>query len=77
MYINGRLVYSGTENSLRHFVVFSSLAIVLAVGFDPFLQNMVYYVSRDVVDASQPCLLGNTSMYNTVGPLMETDSRYS
>lgn len=54
-----------------------SLAIVLAVGFDPFLQNLVHYVSRDVVDASQPCLLGNTSMYNTIGPLMGGDRKHS
>jgi hypothetical protein len=57
--------------------VVGSLAIVLAVGFDPFLQNLVHYVSRNVVDASQPCLLGNTTMYNTVGPLIGADGKHS
>ncbi|OJJ42091.1 hypothetical protein ASPZODRAFT_105830 [Penicilliopsis zonata CBS 506.65] len=60
----------------RHFAVVGSLAIVLAVGFDPFVQNLVHYVPRSVVDASQSCLLGNTSMYNTVGPLMGGDLSY-
>lgn len=73
---SGQIVSTLTE-SFRHFAGVGSLAIILAVGFDPFLQNLVHYVSRSVVDVSQPCLLGNVSMYNSVGPLMGGDSRYS
>lgn len=46
-----------------------SLAMVLAIGFDPFIQNLVHYVPGSIESPSESALLASTSLYNTVGPL--------
>ncbi|PYI08396.1 hypothetical protein BO78DRAFT_310695 [Aspergillus sclerotiicarbonarius CBS 121057] len=60
----------------RHFAVFGGMAIILALAFEPFVQNLVHYVSRPVTDDSQTSLLGRAVTYNTVGPLMGGDLFY-
>ncbi|KAJ5726076.1 uncharacterized protein N7483_007433 [Penicillium malachiteum] len=49
------------------------LATVLAIGFDPFIQNLVHYVPGNIDSPSETSLLSGTSIYNTVGPLMGGD----
>ncbi|PYI31488.1 hypothetical protein BP00DRAFT_425543 [Aspergillus indologenus CBS 114.80] len=60
----------------RHFAVFGSTTMILALAFEPFIQNMVHYVPRSIDDESQVALLGRTMMYNTVGPLIGGSNHY-
>ncbi|KAE8143438.1 hypothetical protein BDV38DRAFT_277459 [Aspergillus pseudotamarii] len=53
----------------RDTALLGSLAMVLAIGFDPFIQNLVHYVPGSIDSPSEISLLGSTSLYNTVGPL--------
>jgi hypothetical protein len=46
-----------------------AIAVVLGVGFHPFVQNLVHYSSDLVVDASQVSRLANATSYDTLGPL--------
>lgn len=43
--------------------------MLLAVGFDPFIQNLVNYSPDLVVDASRISRLANTTDYSGLGPL--------
>ncbi|GIK02028.1 hypothetical protein Aspvir_006071 [Aspergillus viridinutans] len=52
----------------RHFAIWGGLAVILALGFDPFTQNLIHYYPNMVEDASQQALLANASSYDTVGP---------
>ncbi|KAH8693771.1 hypothetical protein BGW36DRAFT_300350 [Talaromyces proteolyticus] len=61
----------------RHFAVLGSIAVILGLGLDPFAQNLVNYYQKMVVDSSQTALAANSSLYNTIGPLMNNDSKYS
>ncbi|KAJ6031575.1 hypothetical protein N7540_002307 [Penicillium herquei] len=54
----------------------ASLATVLAIGFDPFIQNLVHYVPGNIDSPSEISLLSSTSLYNTVGPLEGGDLFY-
>ncbi|KAF7170804.1 hypothetical protein CNMCM5623_003323 [Aspergillus felis] len=52
----------------RHFAIWGGLAVILALGFDPFTQNLIHYYPNTVEDASQQALLANVSSYDTAGP---------
>jgi hypothetical protein len=54
---------------IRHFAVWGSLAIILALAFDPFVQNLVHYYPNLVVDPSQTAFLANSTRYETAGLL--------
>ncbi|KAJ5394216.1 uncharacterized protein N7487_011857 [Penicillium crustosum] len=54
---------------MRHFAVLGAIAMLLAVGFDPFIQNLVNYSPDLVVDASRISRLANTTDYSGLGPL--------
>jgi hypothetical protein len=43
--------------------------MILSIGFDPFVQNLVHYVPHNIEDPSEVSLLASTRVYNTVGPL--------
>ncbi|KAJ5443456.1 uncharacterized protein N7458_007328 [Penicillium daleae] len=51
----------------RHFAVWSCLAVILALGFDPFVQNLVHYQQKMVVDSSKTALVANSSTYSAYG----------
>ncbi|PKX96175.1 DUF3176 domain-containing protein [Aspergillus novofumigatus IBT 16806] len=51
----------------RHIAVWGSLAIILALAFDPFVQNLIHYYPNLVVDPSQTAFLPNSTRYDTVG----------
>ncbi|KAL3480649.1 hypothetical protein BJX99DRAFT_254322 [Aspergillus californicus] len=55
---------------MRHFAVLGAIAVLLAVGFKTFVQNLVHYSPDLVVDASRSCRLANTTNYDKLG-LME------
>ncbi|KAL4742967.1 hypothetical protein BDV11DRAFT_216176 [Aspergillus similis] len=61
---------------MRHFAVVGAIAVVLAVGFDPFVQNLVHYSSDLVVDTSRVSRLANATYYDTLGPLQASFSSY-
>ncbi|KAJ5378467.1 hypothetical protein N7509_011586 [Penicillium cosmopolitanum] len=51
----------------RHFAVWSCLAVILALGYDPFVQNLVHYQQKMVVDSSKTAFVANSSIYNAYG----------
>ncbi|EHK50836.1 hypothetical protein TRIATDRAFT_94133 [Trichoderma atroviride IMI 206040] len=53
-----------------HFAALGSLTIILASGFDPFIQNLIHYYPNTVSDPSQLAYLANLSTYTAVGPLL-------
>ncbi|OQE44784.1 hypothetical protein PENCOP_c002G08526 [Penicillium coprophilum] len=61
---------------MRHFAVLGAMAVLLAVGFEPFVQNLVQYSPDHVVDASKISRLANTTDYNGVGPLQIGPGNY-
>ncbi|PYH88760.1 hypothetical protein BO71DRAFT_390984 [Aspergillus ellipticus CBS 707.79] len=50
----------------RHFAVFGSMAIIMALAFDPFVQNLIHYVPRLVKDNSQTSLIGKAVTYTPI-----------
>jgi hypothetical protein len=52
----------------RHFAIWGGLAVILALGFDPFTQNLLHYYPNMVENTSQRALLANASLYDTAGP---------
>jgi hypothetical protein len=59
----------------RHFAVIGGLAVILALGFDPFIQNLIHYYPNSVSDPTQPSYLANTSIYAATGPLIGGNGR--
>ncbi|KFY31159.1 hypothetical protein V493_01335 [Pseudogymnoascus sp. VKM F-4281 (FW-2241)] len=53
---------------VRHFAVITLLAIIIAVGLDPFSQNLIGFYDDDVVDVDQVAMVTRSRWYNTVGP---------
>ncbi|CAI7652420.1 unnamed protein product [Penicillium manginii] len=51
----------------RHFAVLGSLALILALAFDPFTQNLIQYYSHLDIDSSQTAMLSNCSFYDSLG----------
>lgn len=54
-----------------HIAVFGGCAVLLALGFDPFIQNLIDYKSSLVEDSFQVSLLANSSVYDKVGQLQD------
>ncbi|OJD37738.1 p-loop containing nucleoside triphosphate hydrolase [Diplodia corticola] len=52
----------------RHFAVFGSAAIILSLGFDSFIQNLIHYYAKAVPDSHQVARLANASIYGSLGP---------
>ncbi|KAJ5951516.1 uncharacterized protein N7479_009929 [Penicillium vulpinum] len=61
---------------MRHFAVLGAIAVLLAVGFDPFIQNLVHYSPDLIVDASQVSRLANATNYSGLGPLGTASNNY-
>ncbi|KAL5356422.1 hypothetical protein BJX96DRAFT_186734 [Aspergillus floccosus] len=51
----------------RHFAALSCLAVILALGFDPFTQNLIHYEQKMTVDTSRIALVGNASTVDSYG----------
>ena len=52
----------------RHLASIGCIAVILSFAFEPFVQNLVHYVSVSVEDSFHIAHLANTSIYKTVGP---------
>lgn len=61
------LEFFQTNTTDRHFAVWSCLAVILALGYDPFVQNLVHYQQKMVVDSSKTAFVANSSIYNAYG----------
>ncbi|KAJ5769203.1 hypothetical protein N7520_003762 [Penicillium odoratum] len=57
----------------RHFAVPGSLAVILAIAFDPFTQNLLHYYPKLTPDASQIAIVSNNSVYDVVGSQLGLD----
>ncbi|KAJ5386958.1 hypothetical protein N7509_009499 [Penicillium cosmopolitanum] len=51
----------------RHFAASASLAVVLAIAFDPFMQNLIRYYPKLVVDGSETALTARGDRYDNYG----------
>ena len=59
---------AGREANLyRHIALLGCFATILAVGFDPFVQNLIRYYPVSVPDAEQTANIANTSMFTALG----------
>ncbi|OGM45307.1 hypothetical protein ABOM_006429 [Aspergillus bombycis] len=67
-YGSGELIWT---LRFRHFAVWGSLAVILALAFDPFTQNLIHYFPKLVYDSSQRAFLANSTYYNTTGPPLQ------
>lgn len=54
---------------VQHFAGVGALAMVLALGFDPFSQLLIHTYDQLVVDPSGTALIGNATVYDTIGQL--------
>ncbi|KAJ5355832.1 hypothetical protein N7517_010441 [Penicillium concentricum] len=52
----------------RHFAVLGCLAVILALGFDPFTQNLIEYYPKLVADSTQTAIVSISSTYDALGP---------
>ncbi|KAF2013685.1 hypothetical protein BU24DRAFT_424693 [Aaosphaeria arxii CBS 175.79] len=53
-----------------HLSTLGCLAVILALGFDPFVQNLVRYYPKSVPDATQQARVANASLFDSVGTLV-------
>ncbi|KAJ5368535.1 uncharacterized protein N7496_008295 [Penicillium cataractarum] len=51
----------------KHFAATGSLAVILALAFDPFTQNLIQYYSKLTPDASQTATVSNSTGYDVIG----------
>lgn len=51
--------------------------MILSIGFDPFIQNVVHYVPYDIEDLSAESLLASTQIYDSVEPTYSGSSMSS
>ncbi|KAI4906766.1 hypothetical protein J4E90_010225 [Alternaria incomplexa] len=51
----------------RYIATLGATGIILSVAFDPFVQNLVGYYTKDVVDLSGLAFVANTSVYHSEG----------
>lgn len=57
-----------TINFARHFAVPGSLAVILALAFDPFNQNLIHNYPKLVDDIKQTAIVAVSSDFNALGP---------
>ncbi|KAJ5245478.1 hypothetical protein N7489_005574 [Penicillium chrysogenum] len=51
----------------RHFATLGCLAVILALGFDPFTQNLIHHEQKMVLDPTQSVQVGNATTYSRSG----------
>lgn len=57
-----------TIECTRHFAVAGSLAVILAIAFDPFNQNLIHNYPKLVDDSTQTATVSISSDYDALGP---------
>lgn len=51
-----------------HLAVLGAMGMILSLGFEPFVQNLVAYRPEYLSDPSRLAYIANASIYNTTGP---------
>ncbi|RYP65182.1 hypothetical protein DL771_008417 [Monosporascus sp. 5C6A] len=51
----------------RHFATFGAVAIVLRIGFDPFIQNLIHFQPGTLPDEGNAAMIGQISISNERG----------
>lgn len=65
------------DTAYRHFAALSCLAVILALGFDPFTQNLIHYQQKMTADTSRIALVGNISTVDSHGFFGSSGSRFN
>ncbi|OQE35333.1 hypothetical protein PENCOP_c013G02115 [Penicillium coprophilum] len=60
----------------RHFAVLGSLAVLLAIAFDPFVQNLIHYYPKLIVDPTGTAIVSSNSVYDALGPPLSVSAYY-
>ncbi|KAJ5197487.1 hypothetical protein N7449_007966 [Penicillium cf. viridicatum] len=60
----------------RHFAALGSLAVILAIAFDPFNPNLIHYYPKLVADSSGTAIVSSNPQYGAQGPALETGVWY-
>ncbi|KAJ5602505.1 hypothetical protein N7537_005461 [Penicillium hordei] len=60
----------------RHFAALGSLAVILAIAFDPFIQNLIHYYPKLIADSSGTAIVSSNPQYDALGPALETGACY-
>jgi Protein of unknown function (DUF3176). len=47
----------------RHFAALGSLAVILAIAFDPFIQNLIHYYPKLIADSSGTAIVSSNPQY--------------
>lgn len=55
-------------NSSRHLAALGAVAIILRVGIDPSIQNVIHFGDGVIVDEAQASYAARTSIYRDKGP---------
>ncbi|KAJ5197932.1 uncharacterized protein N7498_007049 [Penicillium cinerascens] len=50
-----------------HFATAGGLAVILALAFDPFTQNLIHYYPKLMPDSSQTAIVSRNSVYDALG----------
>lgn len=61
----------------RHFAALGSLAVILAIAFDPFIQNLIHYYPKLIADSSGTAIVSSNAQYDAIGPILETGKTLS
>lgn len=61
----------------RHFAALGSLAVILAIAFDPFIQNLIHYYPKLIADSSGTAIVSSNSQYDAVGPILDSGKTLS
>ncbi|CAG8045847.1 unnamed protein product [Penicillium olsonii] len=52
----------------KHFAALGSLAVILGLAFDPFIQNLIHYYPKLIIDPSGTADVSSNSIYSAMGP---------
>ncbi|KAJ5181207.1 hypothetical protein N7491_000762 [Penicillium cf. griseofulvum] len=60
----------------RHFAALGGVAVILAIAFDPFVQNLIHYYPKLIVDPIGTAVVSSNSVYDALGPPMNVATGY-
>ncbi|KAJ5366852.1 hypothetical protein N7541_000793 [Penicillium brevicompactum] len=60
----------------KHFAALGSLAVILALAFDPFIQNLIHYYPKLIPDPSGNAVVASNSLYSALGPPVGIGDNY-
>ncbi|KAJ5365853.1 hypothetical protein N7517_008739 [Penicillium concentricum] len=60
----------------KHFAALGSLAVILAIAFDPFVQNLIHYYPKLIVDPAGTAIVSSNPVYDALGPPLNNAAYY-